>query len=85
MREESNPGKSAAVKLMQPEKLSSDEWLEHGFARVERWLEPADRADYLIRRSIFRRVKWAVSTRPSSAGGFLGGEVGGRCAGASRR
>jgi hypothetical protein len=66
MRKESHSEKSTAIRLSQPGNMLSDKahWfvrVEYALARVARWLEPADQMDYLIRRSLLRRVDRGVT------------------------
>jgi hypothetical protein len=89
MRKESNNGKSAAVKLPQPGNVpgAAAQWpasMGLGLARVERWLEPADHIDYLVRRFILRRVNRGMTTRARSVRASVGAEFDARCAPAAR-
>jgi hypothetical protein len=73
MPKESNNGKSDSVKPPQPGNMSSGNahWpvrVEYGLAGVERWLEPADHMDYLIRRSLLGRVNRGYPRGPHRFG-----------------
>jgi hypothetical protein len=83
MRRQSHNGKSPAVKLALPGNQAGNKahWLarvECWLAHVERRLEPADQADYLIRRFLLAPVNWRVPTRGGSVRASAGAEFGGR-------
>jgi hypothetical protein len=83
MAKESNNGKSDSVKPPPPGDMSSGNahWpaqVEYGLAGVERWLEPADHMDYLIRRSLLGRVNWHVTARARSVRTSVAADFGGR-------